>query len=63
MLATRTSPPWRTPRKLGLKSNALAQLPSSFTRLTRLVELFITDNELSELPQGAHPQGVLRALS
>ena len=40
-------------RRLGLKSCGLTQLPDSFTRLASLVELFVTDNRLEALPEGA----------
>jgi Leucine-rich repeat (LRR) protein len=39
-------------RILGLKSNRLTSLPLSFTSLCSLVELFLTDNQLTTLPQG-----------
>jgi Leucine-rich repeat (LRR) protein len=38
--------------RLGLKGCGLRCLPPSFSRLGRLVELFITDNALTSLPEG-----------
>eukprot|EP00798_Chlamydomonas_sp_ICE-L_P006154 gene6154-2765_t len=38
-------------RLIGLKSNQLTELPPSFTSLTSLVELFITNNQLKTFPE------------